>query len=262
LKTVAGKHVKYAGCIKTDGITRGFAGLWWRVDGENGTKPLAFDNMQDRGATGTTPWARYEISTDVPANATNVNFGILHTGDGTAWFDSLQVEVDGAPFNDLNQFDLDFESETLRGFRSHGDGYVIGLDKGAAHTGSQSLNVRHIGTQPSSNEKEIAYLLSQSCKRVVEHLEANRPQFLRAGSRSNETDWVIQNARVVLQSVQMTSGEKTRNESMADNVKWIADHNPDAKLVLWRTTDTWPTRVIRESVRWGAICKRCSVVRS
>jgi hypothetical protein len=31
LKTVAGKHVKYAGYIKTDGITRGFAGLWWRV---------------------------------------------------------------------------------------------------------------------------------------------------------------------------------------------------------------------------------------
>jgi hypothetical protein len=84
LKTAAGKHVKYVGYINTDGITRGFAGLWWRMDGENGTKPLAFDNMQDRGATGTTPWTRYEISIDVPANATNVNFGILHTGDGTA----------------------------------------------------------------------------------------------------------------------------------------------------------------------------------
>ena len=120
LKAVAGKHVKYVGYIKTDGITRGFAGLWWRVDGEKGTKPLAFDNMQDRGATGTTPWTRYEISIDVPANATNVNFGILHTGDGTAWFDSLQVEVDGVPYKDATQFDFDFESGTLRGFRSHG----------------------------------------------------------------------------------------------------------------------------------------------
>jgi erythromycin esterase len=76
-------------------------------------------------------------------------------------------------------------------------------------------------------------LLSQSCKGVVEHLEANRPKFLRAGSRTDDIDWAIQNARVVLQSVQMRSGEKTRDESMADNVKWIADHNPDAKLVLW-----------------------------
>jgi erythromycin esterase len=31
----------------------------------------------------------------------------------------------------------------------------------------------------------------------------------------------------------MRSGGRTSDESMADNVKWIADHNQDAKLVLW-----------------------------
>jgi len=51
-KTAAGKHITYSGYIKTEGITEGYAGLWWRVDGEKG-KILAFDNMQDRGVTGT-----------------------------------------------------------------------------------------------------------------------------------------------------------------------------------------------------------------
>jgi erythromycin esterase-like protein len=237
LQAPAGKHVKYTGYIKTEGITQGYAALWWRVDGEKGSKPLAFDNMQDRGATGTTPWTRYEISLDVPANATNIYFGVLHRGDGTAWFDSLQVEIDGVPYTGTDQFDFDFESESLRGFHPGGDGYDIGLDKDRSHTGKQSLRIRPREEQTSSNqnnnEKQSAYLLSQSCKQVVDRLESNRANFVRAGSSADRIDWAIQNARVVLQSVQMKSGEKTRDESMAENVKWIADHNPNAKLVLW-----------------------------
>jgi erythromycin esterase len=39
--------------------------------------------------------------------------------------------------------------------------------------------------------------------------------------------------RVVLQYAQLTAGIKTRDESMADNVKWIADQNPGAKIIVW-----------------------------
>ena len=106
--------VKYSGFIKTAGVTRGYAGLWWRVDGESGA--LAFDNMSDRGATGTSEWARYEIELPVASNARNINFGALHTGDGTAWFDDLRIELDGVPYTNQTLFDLDFESTTPRGF--------------------------------------------------------------------------------------------------------------------------------------------------
>ena len=33
VQLAAGKKVRFSGYIKTEGITRGFAGLWWRVDG-------------------------------------------------------------------------------------------------------------------------------------------------------------------------------------------------------------------------------------
>jgi hypothetical protein len=72
----AGKHVRFSGYIKTEGVVRGPAGLWWRVDGPN-MRTLAFDNMQLRGATGTSDWTRYEINLPVSTEAININFGAL-----------------------------------------------------------------------------------------------------------------------------------------------------------------------------------------
>jgi hypothetical protein len=45
-------------------------------------------------------WTRYQLELPVPAGATNINFGLLLTGTGTAWFDALGIELDGAPWND------------------------------------------------------------------------------------------------------------------------------------------------------------------
>ena len=149
----AGKHVKYSGYIKTEGVKRGWAGLWWRVDGERDTPPLAFDNMQDRGATGTTPWTRYEIDLDVPANATHIYFGVLHVGNGDAWFDTLQVELDGVAYTDKTHVDLDFESNWPRGFYTGGKGYKVELDEQEAHTGRQSLRSHFVGAEKAQAEK-------------------------------------------------------------------------------------------------------------
>jgi erythromycin esterase len=37
----------------------------------------------------------------------------------------------------------------------------------------------------------------------------------------------------VLQAMQMHANQVPRDRSMAENVKWILDHNPKAKIVLW-----------------------------
>ncbi|HEY0512772.1 MAG TPA: erythromycin esterase family protein [Thermoanaerobaculia bacterium] len=95
----AGKKIRFSGFIRTERVnaTDGYAGLWWRVDGENGAQ-LAFDNMAKRGPHGTTPWTRYEIDLDVPATAKQIVFGALLVGDGTAWFDDLRIETGGVPW--------------------------------------------------------------------------------------------------------------------------------------------------------------------
>ncbi|MBK7190737.1 MAG: erythromycin esterase family protein [bacterium] len=93
----AGHTVTFSGWIRTEGVSDGFAGLWWRVDGPD-RKSLAFDNMQDRPVTGDTEWTQYTITLPVAPEAVNINFGCLLPGKGTAWFDDLTVELDGVPY--------------------------------------------------------------------------------------------------------------------------------------------------------------------
>jgi len=94
-----GRTVRLRGYIRTEGITQGYAGLWLRTDATPG-RMLALENMSTRGVTATTPWQAYEITLPVDTAAVNIVFGVLHPGDGTAWFDSLTLDVDGRPVAD------------------------------------------------------------------------------------------------------------------------------------------------------------------
>lgn len=92
---IAGKTVTFRGYIRTEAVKEGFASLWLRID--SGTKVVAFDNMSTRGVTGTTGWTAYEITLRAPSSVTGANFGAILPGEGTAWFDSFAIEVDGVP---------------------------------------------------------------------------------------------------------------------------------------------------------------------
>jgi len=96
LALAAGRKLHLTGYIRTQGIQTGFAGFLMRVDSPN-QGVLAFDNMQQRGPRGTTPWTRYDIELPVDSGAAAVYIGLMHPGDGTAWFDSITVEVVGPP---------------------------------------------------------------------------------------------------------------------------------------------------------------------
>ncbi|MCF8356922.1 MAG: erythromycin esterase family protein, partial [Melioribacteraceae bacterium] len=92
IEEARGKTLKYSGYIKTENVTEGYAGLWWRVDGASGT--LNFDNMSNRGAKGTTDWKKYSIEFRIDDKLTNIKFGVLLPGNGKAWFDNLSIELD------------------------------------------------------------------------------------------------------------------------------------------------------------------------
>jgi erythromycin esterase len=89
-----GRTVRLRGYIRTEGISQGYAGLWLRTDAAGG-RMLALENMGTRGVTGTTPWQAYEVMLPVDTATARIAFGVLHPGDGSAWFDSLSLEVDG-----------------------------------------------------------------------------------------------------------------------------------------------------------------------
>jgi erythromycin esterase-like protein len=226
-----GKRVRFSGFIKTENVS-GYAGFWWRVDGDGKTGPLAFANLGDGAPKGTTDWKKYELEIPVAENGKAIYFGALLSGSGTAWFDSLKVELDGKPYSN-DAFDFDFEGAALKGLFMGSPGYQSRLDKEVFHDGKQSLRMWR-SAAPNPNVQTVdPKLASAEWKKVVEHLEASRAAYGKKDATVRETDWAIQNARVVLQCMQMRASEVTRDASMAANVKWILDHSPDAKIVLW-----------------------------
>lgn len=220
---VAGKRVRYSGFIKTEAVRRGYAGLWMRLDGPNGATIL--DNMSNRGATGTRDWTPYEITMNVPSTALGAVFGVLHPGDGTAWFDTLSIEIDGVPYK--TTADLDFESETL-GLGAGGVGFALRLDNTVSNTGSQSLRSAYLNTPTTSLTEAI-----EQCGGAVEQLKSQRGAYRSKGLEETEIAWGIQNARVACQALEATAYSFTRDGAMAENVQWILDQNPNAKIVLW-----------------------------
>jgi erythromycin esterase len=82
--------------------------------------------------------------------------------------------------------------------------------------------------QRSIDKKQVA----QACAAILEKLQSNRGTLLKSASVW-DVDWAIHNAELVVQYVQLQAGEQSRDQSMAENVEWIADHNPGAKIILW-----------------------------
>jgi hypothetical protein len=74
-----GRRIQFSATVRAQEVT-GWAGLWLRVDGPQGT--LAIDNMEDRPFRQTTDWAPATIVLDVPEIATEVHFGALLSGAG------------------------------------------------------------------------------------------------------------------------------------------------------------------------------------
>ena len=87
-----GKRLRITGHLMSREIRNGYIGLWCRID--IGNRQVAFDNMADRGVSGTMPWQRHELVFDVPKEATRIFFGAVLTGIGTGWVDDLTVSVE------------------------------------------------------------------------------------------------------------------------------------------------------------------------
>jgi hypothetical protein len=149
----AGKQIKFSGYIKTDRVENGRAGLWFRADRPN-SSPAVFKNLGESSPKGTTGWTRYEMEVAVPKETININFGGLLQGTGTAWFDGLEISIDGEPYTSAS-LDLGFEGSGAKGFYTGGDGYGVILDKAEHQEGSQSLRLQYGGKEKVTPPKQV-----------------------------------------------------------------------------------------------------------
>jgi len=94
-----GRNIELRGYLKTDSINNGYAGLWWKVDGQDGV--LGFDNMDNNGLKDTNDWQEVSLMMNVDKKATEITFGGLLVGNGIAWYDDFEILIDGKSFKDL-----------------------------------------------------------------------------------------------------------------------------------------------------------------
>jgi len=231
VEVARGKELIVSVWIRTE-IPNGWAGLWWRCDTPRGTG--AFDNMQSRGITGIRDWTRYETRLTIDDDVQNITFGCLLAGEGTAWFDDIEITLDGKPFVDPT-FGFGFEEGTgsfvLPQRTPRGAGCVVRTVDKSPHGGERCLEIQR-KPEPDTG-------LVKDAEGVLADMLAHRDEFARMTS-AREADWAIQNARVVAQWARMTCAEYpsrlksgVRDECMAENVAWILEQNPGTRAVLW-----------------------------
>jgi erythromycin esterase len=90
-----GKTLHLSGYIRTQTINS-YATLWASANGP--TSQIASRDLGSVAPRGTTAWQRYDLYLAVPAGAVSLDFGAVLNGSGTAWFDSMSIDVNGQPF--------------------------------------------------------------------------------------------------------------------------------------------------------------------
>jgi len=143
-----GKRVRFGAWVRTENV-KDWAGLWMRVDGQENKAPLGFDNMMDRPIRGSQDWKRAEIVLDVPADARNLAYGILLTGNGRVWIADARLEladatavVTGGPYKTAPSV---FDPENWRLIGTQPKLYALRQDPENSFQGSPSTLVESNG---------------------------------------------------------------------------------------------------------------------
>lgn len=96
---VAGRDVALSGWIRTRDVTNGFADLFI-VENEKVDYNEYPRDEHDRGVRNSSEWTRISIRKRIGEHASGVEIGGILKGPGSAWFDNLELTIDGKPFRD------------------------------------------------------------------------------------------------------------------------------------------------------------------
>jgi erythromycin esterase len=75
-------------------------------------------------------------------------------------------------------------------------------------------------------------MLFEGIKNIQRHISSNPKNI-----NSEEFNWVFQNSKILEQKTQSLIDTTARDKVMAENIKWILDNNPNAKIVVWSHND-------------------------
>ncbi|MGS2764699.1 erythromycin esterase family protein [Sinomicrobium sp. M5D2P9] len=237
-----GRSIEFTGHLKTESVTNGYAGLWWSVDGEAGV--LGFDNMEKGGLTGTNDWQEVSIRMNVDKNATEITFGGLLTGNGTAWFDDFEIRIDGKEFEDLqprvsaptmeelewlknNVYPLSTYDPTKKSDKDLevmdsliGDTHVVGLGE-VTHGSSEIFQMKH----------RIIKFLAEKKNFEIFSMEVNMPEAYRLN------DYIIRGKGNPTELIKGMDYWTWSTREVLNMVEWMKLHNASKQQIQFTGFD-------------------------
>lgn len=96
---IAGREVGLSGWIQTQHIADGFADIYIAENEEIDYNILSLDTP-DRGIRNTTDWTHISLKKQIGTHTSGAMIGGILKGDGTAWFDNLELTIDGVKLQD------------------------------------------------------------------------------------------------------------------------------------------------------------------
>lgn len=238
-----GKSIEFRGRIKTEKLTGGYAGLWWRVDGKN-YEQLGFDNMHDRGLKGTNNWKQVSIKMKVDENVVNISFGALFVGTGTAWFDDFEVYIEGVKFNDIEPVssfptneEIAWLKKNIHPLRTYdpgtdsdedlqilkkliGDSKVVALGENT-HGSSEIFKMKH----------RIIKYLAENAGFNIFSIEANMPESYRLN------EYIIERKGDPVDLIKGMYFWTWRTQEVLDMVEWMKKFNETGKKISFTGFD-------------------------
>lgn len=87
-----GQRIRFSARVRTENVSN-WAGLWMSVS--TAGKTVGFYNSIDKPIKGTTGWQQRSVVLDVPTDADTIGFGVIDSGKGQVWIDSMSLEQVG-----------------------------------------------------------------------------------------------------------------------------------------------------------------------
>ena len=85
------KEVKFSAYIRTENVVSGSAIVVFRADDENNNFVAFASTQHHEQINSTRQWRKYTVRANIPDNAEYFHIWLLHTGDGTVWFDKVSL---------------------------------------------------------------------------------------------------------------------------------------------------------------------------
>ena len=249
-----GKTLRLSGSIKTDSVSEGHAALWLRAETASGRVLVSTRGAKTKGVRGTKSWERHELEVELPKETKLVKFGAGLSGRGTAWFDSLEVELGGKPYVLPEPFHateeqvewvhsaaLPFEAADPSGSLADlapatkvvGDARIVGLGEGT-HGTREFFRVKHRLTRLLAKEKGFTVFAMEAS--MPEARQVNR--YVQTGEGT---------AREALEHLNITFWQ---TEEVLALIKWMHAYNASGKgQIVFRGFDMQTPDVAMDSVR-------------